>query len=85
VRLAELIREARKHVCELAGVEVESVSGLVRDDEGWVVTLEALEFPRVPNTTDVMATYEVTLSPEGELLGFRRVGRYQRAALASGR
>ena len=80
MRPGELIAHARAHVCDLAGVQVESVSGLGRDgNEEWVVTVEALELARVPNTMDVMATYEVRLSDEGELVGFRRVGRYQRS------
>jgi hypothetical protein len=83
VRPGELIQEARERVHELAGVEAETVSGLAAagDDDGWIVTVEAVELVRVPNTMDLMATYEVTLSREGELLGFRRLGRYQRAAL----
>jgi hypothetical protein len=82
VRPGKLLEEARKQIHDVAGVEPETVSGLVADDDhGWVVTVEAVELPRVPNTMDLMGTYEVTLSQDGELLGFRRVGRYQRAAL----
>lgn len=78
----QLIQEARKQVHELAGVETDTVSGLTgAGDDGWIVTVEAVEMVRVPNTMDLMGTYEVTLSQEGELLGFRRLGRYQRAAL----
>jgi Gas vesicle synthesis protein GvpO len=82
VRPGELLEKAREQVKELAGVHAETVSGLVPDgDHGWVVTVEAVELPRVPNTMDLMGTYEVTLSEEGELRGFRRVGRYTRAAV----
>jgi hypothetical protein len=78
----QLIQEARKQVHELAGVEAEAVSGLAgAGDDGWIVTVEAVELVRVPNTMDLMGTYEVTLSKDGDLLGFRRLGRYQRAAL----
>jgi hypothetical protein len=82
VRPGRLLDEARKQVHDLAGVEAETISGLVADGEdGWVVTVEALELSRVPSTMDLMGTYEVTLTREGELLGFRRLARYQRAAL----
>jgi Gas vesicle synthesis protein GvpO len=82
VRPGKLLEVARKQVHDVAGVEPETVSGLVADDDhGWVVTVEAVELARVPNTMDLMGTYEVNLSQDGELLGFRRVGRYQRAAL----
>ena len=83
MRADELIQTARGHVRDLGGVEVEAISGLARGaDEAWVVTTEALELARVPNTMDLMATYEITLSDDGELRGFRRVGRYERAAPA---
>jgi hypothetical protein len=82
VRPAELIDEARKQVQELAGADAETVSGLAgAGDDGWTVTVEAVELMRVPSTMDLMGTYEVTLSQEGELRGFRRLGRYQRGAL----
>jgi Gas vesicle synthesis protein GvpO len=82
VRPAQLLEEARKQVADLAGVQAETVSGFVPDgDHGWVVTVEAVELARVPNTMDVMSSYEVTLSEDGELRGFRRVGRYTRAAV----
>jgi Gas vesicle synthesis protein GvpO len=82
VRPAQLLEEARKQVADLAGVKAETVSGFVPDgDHGWVVTVEAVELVRVPNTMDVMSSYEVTLSEDGELRGFRRVGRYTRAAV----
>jgi hypothetical protein len=78
----QLIRKAREHLHELAGVDAETVSALAGDgDAGWIVTLEAVELERVPNTMDLMGTYEVRVSQDGELLGFRRLGRYQRAAL----
>jgi hypothetical protein len=82
VRPGQLIQEARKQVHELAGVEAEAVSGLTGSaDDGWVVRVEAVELARVPNTMDLMGSYEVTLAADGELLGFRRLGRYQRAAV----
>jgi hypothetical protein len=82
VRPGQLLEEARKQVQDLAGVQAETVSGLVPDgDHGWLVTVEAVELSRVPNTMDLMGTYEVTLSEDGELRGFHRVGRYTRAAV----
>lgn len=82
VRPAELAQEAKTQVAELTGHQPETVTGLSRngDDGAWVVTVEALELARVPNTMDVMGSYEVRLSEDGELLGFNRRRRYHRAA-----
>jgi hypothetical protein len=81
VRADELILSAKEQVAELTGLEPETVSGLDRDGDGesWVVTVEALELSRVPNTMDVIGSYQVRLSDDGELLGFRRVRRYHRS------
>ena len=78
---AELIKQAKGQVQELTGLRPETVSSLSRDgDENWIVRVEALELTRVPRTMDVLGTYEVTLSDDGELVGFRRIRRYHRAS-----
>ncbi len=82
---AELIRSAKEAVSELTGLTVETVSGLDRDGDGWRVTVEALELERVPSTMDVLGTYEVVLSDDGELNGFNRSGRYHRAQVENGK
>ena len=71
---------------ELTGLRAESVTGLNRvGDDRWVVTVEMLELSRIPSTMDVLGTFEVTLSEEGELLGFRRLGRHRRSGTEDGR
>ncbi|HLY49975.1 MAG TPA: gas vesicle protein [Solirubrobacteraceae bacterium] len=78
VKPAELAQSARKHVAELTGRVPESVLGLRKDDDGWKVTVEVVELSRVPNSTDLLGCYVVTLDDDGELLGYERVRRYQR-------
>jgi hypothetical protein len=79
---AQLAHEAKTQVAELTGHQPETVTALSRngEDGAWIVTVEALELARTPNTMDVLGSYEVTLSEDGELLGFRRRRRYHRAA-----
>jgi Gas vesicle synthesis protein GvpO len=82
----ELLETAREQAAALIGKPIESVSALDRDsDEAWVIHLEVLELERVPNTMDVLASYEIKLSDDGELLGFHRRRRYHRAAEDDGR
>ena len=40
--------------------------------------VEVLELPRIPPTTSLLATYEVALDAQGELIGYRRIRRYER-------
>jgi hypothetical protein len=75
---AELARAARAQLGELTGRPAESVLGLRKDDDGWKVTVEVVELSRVPNSTDLLGCYVVTLDDDGELTGYERVRRYQR-------
>jgi hypothetical protein len=85
VRPRELLETAREEVAALTGRRVEGVSGLRRDgDESWIVDVEVLELERVPNTMDLLASYAVTLSDDGEVQGFERRRRYHRAAADDG-
>jgi hypothetical protein len=84
VNPAELIREAKRQVGELTGLKVETVSGFDRNGDGWRVFVEALELQRVPETMDVLGTYEVVLSDDGELQGLHRKRRYHRSAVENG-
>jgi hypothetical protein len=77
---ARLAGAAREAVQELTGRTPESVTALERSDDGWRVAVEVLELERIPSTTDVMATYEVSLDEQGELQGYRRVHRYLRGS-----
>ena len=70
--------EAAQQLVELTGREVEGVTGLSRSDDGWIVEVEVLEVRRIPDTTDVLALYELTVDEDGELEGYRRIRRYVR-------
>ncbi|HSU75346.1 MAG TPA: gas vesicle protein GvpO [Terrabacter sp.] len=70
--------EAVRQLLELTGKGAEGVIGLERTEDGWTVQIEVLELRRIPNTTDVLAAYEVTVDSDGELEGYRRLRRYVR-------
>ncbi|MGW2278511.1 gas vesicle protein GvpO [Streptomyces sp. NPDC001770] len=60
---------------------LEGVSAVRRaDDDGWCVVVDVLEVPRIPDTTSLLASYEVRLDQEGELVEYRRVRRYRRGS-----
>jgi hypothetical protein len=76
----QLLGRAREYAEQLTGHSVESFSGLAEEDRGWRVGMEVVEVSRIPATTDVLASYEVILTGDGELVDFRRAGRYYRNA-----
>jgi hypothetical protein len=75
---SEIAAQAAQQLVELTGREVEGVTGLSRNDDGWTIEVEVLEVRRIPDTTDVLAIYEITVDEDGELEGYRRVRRYVR-------
>ncbi|NDK33164.1 gas vesicle protein GvpO [Nesterenkonia haasae] len=62
----------------LTGRAPESVVGVKKSDEGWNVTLEVVEARRVPDTSDLLAEYDIDLDGSGELLSYERINRYVR-------
>lgn len=74
----ELARTALATVEQMTGYRSEAVTGLEWDGDSWRVTVDALELPRIPNTTDVLGAYEVRLDDGGTLRGYRRVRRFVR-------
>ncbi|QKW09987.1 gas vesicle protein [Streptomyces sp. NA04227] len=65
---------------ELLAHPAEGVSAICRAEEGWRVSVDVLEVPRIPDTTSLLATYEVDIDGAGELLQYRRVRRYRRGS-----
>ncbi|MBY8888989.1 gas vesicle protein [Streptomyces sp. PTM05] len=71
---------AREKLRQLISHGIEGVSAVERTDDGWLVSVDVLEVPRIPDTTSLLATYEVHLEPGGALLDYRRSRRYRRGA-----
>jgi hypothetical protein len=74
-----IVDTARNELEQLLGREVESVSGFERADDGWRVTLEVVEVHRVPESTDVLGSYEVVLDDDRNLVSFDQTRRYRRS------
>lgn len=74
----KIAARAAEQLLELTGREVEGVTGLERTDDGWMVEVEVVEVRRIPDTTDVLALYELTVDSDGDLEGYRRLRRYGR-------
>lgn len=74
----QAVRRARAQMLELTNRQAESVSSVSRTRAGWLVVLEIVELERVPQSTDVLASYQVELDEDGELVSYDRVARYYR-------
>jgi hypothetical protein len=76
----KVIERAREQLQDLLERPVESVSSLERTHDGWVAQLEVVELNRVPESTDVLASYELELDDELNLRRYQQARRYTRSA-----
>jgi hypothetical protein len=73
------MRSAAEQLTELLGRTPDSVSALKPTEQGWEAAVEVVELERVPETTSVMASYQVVMDPAGKVLAYERERRYTRS------
>jgi gas vesicle protein GvpO len=78
------IDRGREQLEDLLGRPVEKVSSLERTHDGWVLALEVVELQRIPETTDVLATYEMELDGDLNLRRYEQARRYHRGHTDNG-
>lgn len=71
-------RTALAQMAELTGAVAESVSELTVVDDGWRMNVEVLELERIPQSTSLLASYEVQADAGGNVTSYRRRRRYVR-------
>lgn len=75
-----------KEICQQASVQIESIlnkkpesiTGVTKEGEEWRVLAEVLERKAVPDTQDILSTYELKLTRDLEFMGYKRVGMRHR-------
>ncbi len=75
---SEIAQLAKEQLAQLTRLKPSTVSALSKDEEGWHVAVDLIEMKRIPDTGDVLATYEALLDDEGNLLRYQRTKRYLR-------
>jgi len=80
----EIAQRAKEQLAQLTGLEVDTVSSLAKEEDGWHVAVDMIELKRIPEATDVLATYEAVLDDEGSLVGYQRTRRYHRGDVTEG-
>jgi hypothetical protein len=51
----------------------DEITSLSAEDGGWKVNVEMLERKAVPDTQDILGTYELKFKGDGELIGYKRI------------
>jgi len=74
----EIAQRAKEQLSQLTDLKAETVSRLYRDEANWHVHIDMIELKRVPDSTDVLATYETILDDAGNMVSYQRTRRYLR-------
>lgn len=67
-----VIEQARKGLSKLTGLKASSIVGVTKIENGWHIFIEMVEKQSIPDQMDILATYEVLLDENGNLLDFER-------------
>jgi hypothetical protein len=74
----DAVRCAMTQLGDLTGLASDNVSSLAKTDGGWQLVVNMIELKRIPPSTDVLATFEVSLDAEGNIAAYHRSRRYLR-------
>ncbi|MEI6180280.1 MAG: gas vesicle protein [Chloroflexales bacterium] len=81
--ITEIATKAKEQLTLLTGLKASTVSSLFHDEEGWHIVADMIELKRIPESADVLATYEVTLDERGNLQSYQRTRRYTRGEVSN--
>ncbi len=70
--MMNLAEGAKEQLAEVTGFSPVAAVGGFKDDEGWHISVDVLEMARLPESTDIIGTYVVTLDPEGNMVKFEK-------------
>src|SRR3954452_11197725 len=60
-------------LAQLIGQTPEGIVAAEHVEDGWRVQVEVVESHRIPETTDILAVYEVDVDTDGAVTGYRRL------------
>lgn len=77
--LIEVVKTARQRLGELTGLPIGSTVSVRMGECGWCVQVEVVEKESIPDSQDILATYELQVDQDGEILDMSRVGMRKRS------
>jgi hypothetical protein len=80
--IAEIAARAKDQLSALTGLKASTVSSLSHNEDGWHIVADLIELKRIPESSDILATYEVQLDEKGELISYQRTRRYTRGQIS---
>jgi len=74
----QIALKVKEQLTEITGLKAETVSSFVKTQDGYQVIIDLLELANVPDTHDVLATYETQVDEKGNIISYQRTRRYRR-------
>ena len=72
IGIPELISRAREELSKLTGLELSTVLGANKTEDGWKISIEMIEKYSIPDQMDILAIYDTLLDDDGTLINFSR-------------
>jgi len=70
--LNEVINAAKDQLQSILILDVANVVAASKTDDGWNVKIELVERKAIPDTQDLLGTYDVILDEEGNIVSYER-------------
>jgi hypothetical protein len=81
MRLSEAIISAREQLYSILNLEIANVISVSKLDDGWDVKIDLIERKAIPDTMDIMGTYDVILDDLGNIIKYERENQHRRMDL----
>lgn len=78
VGVVEIRQQAENLSERVIGRPLDGVNGIRHDEKEWNAVIDVIERRSVPDTQDILGTYEIHLDDSGSVTGYRRLLRYRR-------
>ena len=72
MRLNEVINAAKDQLQSILTLDVANVIAASKTNDGWDVKIDLVERKAIPDTQDLLGTYDVILDEEGNIVSYER-------------
>lgn len=72
MRLNEVINAAKEQLHSILALDVANVIAASKTNDGWNVKIDLIERKAIPDTQDLLGTYDIILDEEGNIVSYER-------------
>lgn len=77
-RLVDIIEGAKLQFGSMVNYPIDSVTSVKKVEDGWHLLVTLIELSRIPNGSDVLAEYALSLDQAGEIVSYKQGRRFFR-------